>query len=165
MGSLLVEMRFTLAGVLLGTGLILTAVLTQIDLVRLNLNLLEFLHRREADDILTGLTLMLAGLTVDRLLSRNRRRRRQRDEIEAQKIRTHKATMRTVQDIVNNFLNNLMLFEMPAKDNMPHGSLDTVEELIHHTAQQLRSLGDLESVEETSLAAGIGIKYPRSEAV
>src|ERR1017187_8474007 len=100
MGSLLIEMRFTLAGGLLGTGLILTAVFTQIDLVRLNLNLLEFIHRREVD-ILTGLTLMLAGLTVDRLLSHNRRTRRQRDEIEAQKIRPHKATMRTVQDIVN----------------------------------------------------------------
>jgi hypothetical protein len=161
MGNLLIEMRFTLAGVFLGTGLILSAVFTDIDLVRINLNLLEFVHRREVDDLLTGLALMLAGLAVDRLLSRNRRRRRQHAEIEAQKIRTHKATMRTVQDIVNNFLNNLMLFEMPAKDNMPPGSLDTVEELIQHTARQLRSLGDLESVVETSLAAGIGIEYPQ----
>jgi hypothetical protein len=162
MGSFWIEMRFTLAGVLLGTGLILTAVFTKIDLVRLNLNLLESLHQREVDDMLTGLALMLAGLIVDSLLSRNRVRRRQQAEIEAQKIRTHKATMRTVQDIVNNFLNNLMLFEMPAKGNLPDGSLDTVEELIQHTANQLRSLGDLESVVETPLAVGMGIEYPRS---
>ncbi len=162
MGKFLIEMRFTLAGVSLGTGLILTAVFTKIDLVRLNLNLLESLHQREVDDMLTGVGLMLAGLIVDHLLSRNRMRRRQQTEIEAQEIRTHKATMRTVQDIVNNFLNNLMLFEMPSKGNLPDGSLDTVEELIQHTAKQLRSLGDLESVVETRLAVGIGIEYPRS---
>ena len=32
--------------------------------------------------------------------------------------------------IVNNFLNNLMLFEMPAQDDASHGSLNTIEELI-----------------------------------
>lgn len=66
--------------------------------------------------------------------------------------------MRTVQDIVNNFLNNLMLFEIPAKDD---GSSDTMEELIQHTSQQLRSLGNVESVVEETLAVGIGIEYPR----
>ena len=162
MRNILNEFRFTSIGVLVGLGLILTATLTSIDLVRLNLKLLDFLERREADDILSGLTLMLAGLTIDRMLSRRRRRRLRQAEIEAQKLRTHRATMRTVQDIVNNFLNSLMLFEMPARGDMRDSSFDTIEELIQHTSQQLRSLGDLETIVETSLAVGIGTKYPES---
>lgn len=143
-------------------GLILTAALTTIDPVQLNLKLLSLIQREEVDDILSALTLVLVGLAIDRFLTRNKRRRLQQAEIEAQKLRTHRATMRTVQDIVNNFLNNLMLFEIPAKGDMPPGSVATVEGLIQHTSRQLRSLGDLESVVETSLAVGAGIAYPQS---
>jgi hypothetical protein len=73
--------------------------------------------------------------------------------------------MRTVHDIVNNFLNNLMLFEIPAKDDAPHHSLGTIEELIQHTSQELRALGDVESVVEQSLAIGVGINYSRKTLV
>jgi hypothetical protein len=156
--NVLREIRFTVGGAVLGFGLILTAALTNIDLVKLNLKFLENIERHHRDNMLIGATLVLVGLTIDRVLSRQRRRKRQQDEIEALRLRTLKATMRTVHDIVNNFLNNLMLFEIPAKDD---GSFDTMEELIQHTSHQLRSLGDVESVVEQSLAVGIGIKYPR----
>ena len=156
--NVLREIRFTAGGAVLGVGLILTAALTNIDLVKLNLKFLESVERHQLDDMLIGVTFILVGLIIDRILSRLRRRKRQQDEIEALRLRTLKATMRTVQDIVNNFLNNLMLFEIPAKDD---GSSDTMEELIQHTSQQLRSLGNVESVVEETLAVGIGIEYPR----
>ena len=156
MASILSEIRFTIVGAVLGIGLMLIAALTKIDLVKLNL---KFLERHELDDMLVGVTFILVGLAIDRVLSRQSRRKRRQDEIEAQKLRTLKATMRTVQDIVNNFLNNLMLFEIPTKADMPHGSMDTMEELIQHTSQQLRALGDVESVVEQSLAIGVGIEY------
>jgi hypothetical protein len=156
--NVLREIRFTVVGVVLSVGLVLTSVLTHIDLVKLNLKFLENIERHHWDNMLIGVTFILVGLTIDRVLSRQKRRKRQQDEIEALRLRTLKATMRTVHDIVNNFLNNLMLFEIPAKDD---GSFETMEELIQHTSQQLRSLGDVESVVEQSLAVGIGIQYPR----
>jgi len=162
MGKALTEMRFTAIGAVLGVGLMLTAAWTNIDLVKLNLTFLESVKRHRWDDILTGLTLIAVGFIIDRILSRQRKLRRQHDEIEAQRLRTLKATMRTVQDIVNNFLNNLMLFEIPAQADMPHGSPGTIEELIQHTAQELRALGDVESVVEQSLAIGVGIQYPQN---
>jgi len=157
-GSFLIEIRFAVIGAIVGVGLILFSVLTHIDLIKLNLKFLETIERHQWDNMLIGVTLVLVGLTIDRILSRQRRRKRQQDEIEALRLRTLQATMRTVQDIVNNFLNNLMLFEIPAKGD---GSSDTMEELIQNTAQQLRSLGDVESVVEQTLAVGIGIEYPR----
>ena len=159
---ILKEMRFTAAAAVLGIALILTAALTNIDLVKLNLKLLDGIEKNEVDDIVSSLTLIFVGLTMDRVFSHQRRLRRQHAEIEAQKLRTLKATMRTVQDIVNNFLNTLMLFEIAANGDMPHGSLETIEELIQDTSQKLKALGDLDSVVENSLAVGIGIEYPHS---
>jgi hypothetical protein len=163
--NVLREIRFTLLGAALGVGLVLTAALTRIDLVKLNLKFLESVERHKLDDMLTGVTLVLMGLIIDRVLSLQRKRKRQRDEIEALRLRTLRATMRTVHDIVNNFLNNLMLFEIPAKDDAPHHSLGTIEELIQHTSQELRALGDVESVVEQSLAIGVGINYSRKTLV
>ena len=42
---------------------------------------------------------------------------------------------------------------------MPAGSLDPVEELIQQTHQKIKTLGDLESVQEKPLASGVGIEY------
>jgi hypothetical protein len=155
--NILSELRFTIVGAVLGIGLILTSALTNFDLVRVNLKLLEGIQSHEVDDIACGIMLGVVGLAIDRVLSRQRKRRRQQAEIEAQKLRTLKATMRTVHDIVNNFLNCVMLFEMPAK-----GDMDTIEELIRETSERLKALGDLDSVVEMPLAVGIGIEYPRT---
>jgi hypothetical protein len=161
MENILTELRFTAIGAFLAIGLATIEILTNIDIVKIDLVFLESIERHRADDILCGITLVIVGLAIDRVLSHQRRRKRQQDEIEAQRLRTLKATMRTVHDIVNNFLNNLMLFEIPAQDDAPHSSLNTIEELIQHTSQELRALGDVESVVEQSLAIGIGIDYPR----
>jgi hypothetical protein len=107
------------------------------------------------DDILSGSALIAAGLTLDRFY----RRKRHKAEIEEQKLRTLRATMRTVQDIVNNFLGNLMVFELAANAVMPKGSLDGLEDLIQQTSRKLKALGDLQSVQEKALAIGIGIEF------
>ena len=121
--------------------------LTDMDLVKLNLKLLDGMEKHKVDDVMTGLTIIFIGLlAIDRVLSRRRKQKYHQAEIEAQKLRTLKATMRTVQDIVNNFLNSRLLFEIPAKAIMPLGSFETIEELIHDTYQKLKALGDLESV-------------------
>jgi hypothetical protein len=161
MRTILNEMRLTIVGAVLGIALILTA-LADIDLVKLDLKLLDGIEKHQVDDVLVGLTLIFVGLVIDRVLSRRRKQKYHQAEIEAQRLRTLKATMRTVQDIVNNFLNSLLLFEIPAKDVISRGSLDTIEELIQDTYQKLKALGDLESVREIPIATGVGIEYAQS---
>lgn len=84
--NVLREIRFTAGGAVLGVGLILTAALTNIDLVKLNLKFLESVERHQLDDMLIGVTFILVGLIIDRILSRLRRRKRQQDEIEALRL-------------------------------------------------------------------------------
>jgi hypothetical protein len=161
--KMLKDLRVTLIAAALAATMILSAAWGNIDLVKLNLRFLEGIERHEADDLVSGFLLILAAIIIDRVLCHRRKRREA--EVQAEKLRTLKATMRTVQDIVNNFLNNLMVFELEAAATMPSESVDQLERLIHETSAKLKSLGNLTSVEEKPLAAGVGIAYPDDSRV
>jgi hypothetical protein len=149
------DMRVTMVAGVLAIAMIVTAMLTNFDVVKLNLKFLNSIEKFEFDDVLCGLVLIFVAMGIDRALLR----RRQRSEIEARELKTLKATMRTVQHIVNNFLNNMVLFQIEADAVMPRGFCDPLGELIQQTAQELKTLGDLESIRESHLATGGGIEY------
>jgi hypothetical protein len=153
--KILKDMRVTMVAAVLATAMIVTAALTNFDVVKLNLKFLNTIEQFEFDDVLSGLVLIFVAMAVDRALLR----RRQRREVEARELQTLKATMRTVQHIVNNFMNNMVLFQIEADAVMPRGFCDPLGELIQETAQKLKTLGDVKSVRETPLAMGAGIEY------
>jgi PAS domain S-box-containing protein len=84
------------------------------------------------------------------------------DEIQLQRLRVFKATMRTVQDIVNNLLNGLQLVHLEAEGHVPAEVLDLVDRTIQEAAVKLKALGDLETVTEKEMRLGPGIDYPGS---
>jgi len=84
------------------------------------------------------------------------------DEIQLQRLRVFKATMRTVQDIVNNLLNSLLLVHHEAEGQLPDEMLTVVDRMIQEAAARLKSLGDLETVREKEMVIGLGIEYPES---
>lgn len=89
-------------------------------------------------------------------------------EVQAERLKILRATMRTVQDIVGNFLNKLYLFkiEIEAKDALPPETLELMESIIHETSGQLVKLGDLDTVKEKELAGGtIGIDFESSDLI
>ena len=88
--------------------------------------------------------------------------KRLNDEIQLQRLRVFKATMRTVQDIVNNLLNGLQLVHLEAEGHVPAEVLEVVDRAIQEAAVKLKALGDLETVTEKDMAAGLGIDYPGS---
>ena len=84
------------------------------------------------------------------------------DEIQLQRLRVFKATMRTVQDIVNNLLNGLQLVRLEAGSQLPAEMLTLIDQMIQEASVKLRALGDLETVKEREMAVGLGIDYPGS---
>ncbi len=83
-------------------------------------------------------------------------------EIQEERLKVLKATMRTVQDIMGNFLNNLQLFQMEAeaKNALKPESLELMSSIIQDTSSRLTKLGDLESIHEKPMAGGtVGIDY------
>jgi PAS domain S-box-containing protein len=88
--------------------------------------------------------------------------RRLNDEIQLQRLRIFKATMRTVQDILNNFLNSLQLVHLEAEGELPAEMLTMVNRMIQEAALKLRAPGDLETIKEREMVTGLGIDYPGS---
>ena len=86
------------------------------------------------------------------------------DEIQLQRLRVFRATMRTVQDIVNNLLGGLQLAHLEAEGQLPSEMLTLVDRIIQQAAARLKSLGDLETVREKEMVIGLGIDYPDSAA-
>jgi PAS domain S-box-containing protein len=84
------------------------------------------------------------------------------DEIQLQRLRVFKATIRTVQDIVNNLLNTFQLVRLEAEDQFPSEMLTLVDQMIQEAAVKLKTLGDLETVQEKEMIIGLGIEYPGS---
>ncbi|MQA29848.1 MAG: PAS domain S-box protein [Luteitalea sp.] len=82
------------------------------------------------------------------------------DEIQLQRLRVFKATMTTVQDIVNNLLNGLQLVHIEAEGQLSAEMQTLFDRMIQEAAAKLKTLGDLETVKEKELAIGLGIEYP-----
>jgi PAS domain S-box-containing protein len=84
------------------------------------------------------------------------------DEIRRQRLRVFKATIRTVQDIVNNLLNSFQLVRLEGEGYLPAELLTLVDGMIEEASIRLRTLGDLETVSEREMEMGLGIDYPGS---
>ena len=106
---------------------------------------------------------IVGAATIARDITSRRKARaelkRLNDEIELQRLRVFKATMRTVQDIVNNLLNGLQLVQLEAEGE-PAEMQSQVDGVIREAATKLKALGDLETIKEKEMAAGLGIDYP-----
>ena len=130
---------------------------TGVEIFESIIELLERLEFYEIDEITVGLILVLVGVTIDSLSIKRQRERRV--EIFQQRLRVLHATMRTVQDIVGNFLNQLQLFRMQAETckDFPPESVRELDSMIHETASRLKAIGDLESTPEKEISAGLTI--------
>jgi hypothetical protein len=155
----------TIVGVLLGAAL-LVAVFGNINVFNVRIPGLDRIQKDEVDELVVALMLITVGICVD-LFWRRRMRKQEaavrarlyQAEIQAQRLRVLKATMRTVQDIVGNFLQGMQVFLLNAPASMPEKSLAIVDDLIQDTAGKLRALGNLESTPEKEIAVGVAIDY------
>jgi PAS domain S-box-containing protein len=82
------------------------------------------------------------------------------DDLQLQRLRVFKATIRTVQDIVNNMLNSFQLFRLEGQGQLPTEMLTLVDQMVHEASVKLKTLGDLDVVNEKEMAIGTGIDYP-----
>ena len=147
---------FVCIALLLAVSILAGSLFWNLDLFDLGLREILRIENNKWDEFASAFVLIITGLVIDQL--REQRVARRRSEIEQQRLRVLKATMRTVQDIVNNFLNNIQLFRMEAEDGpLSVESLKLFDDLINETAEKLKALGDSELVIEYRMASGIGI--------
>jgi len=141
---------------LIAASILIAIFFTNLNLFDLGLNEVLRMENDKVDEIATAALLIVIGLGID--LVRARRVARRHAEINEQRLCVLQATMRTMHDLVSNFLNNMQLFRMEAEDGaLSVESLELFDELIYGTAAKLKALGNSESVVEYEMASGVGI--------
>ncbi len=86
--------------------------------------------------------------------------KRLNDDIQIQRLRVFKATIRTVQDIVNNLLNGFQVVRFEGEGHLPPELLTLVDQMVKEAGVKLKTLGDMETVNEKEMTVGTGIDYP-----
>lgn len=85
---------------------------------------------------------------------------RLQEEVQRQRMRVFRATMTSVHDIVNNFLNNLQLVRLEAADGrLSAEMLDTFDQIMAETSAHLQRLSDQQQLHEKEMGIGFGIEY------
>ena len=79
--------------------------------------------------------------------------------LQAERLRVVQVTMRTVQDVVNNCLNQLQLLRLSAEGRVPEESLVLFDRAIHETSAKLRAMADVKAFTEKQMAAGPGLDF------
>ncbi len=83
-------------------------------------------------------------------------------QLQAERLRVVHLTMRTVQDIVNNCLNQLQLLRLHAEGHVPHESLASFDDAIDTAAAELQALGELKVFAEKAMDIGPGVDWTKS---
>lgn len=129
--------------------------------------LLNKLEQHEADEIALSAFLISIGLVIDLFILKKNREKH--ITVQKHRLRVLKSTMTTVQEIVNNFLDNIQLFRMEAEEKaaLDPESVQLIDFAIFEIADKLRRIGDLESVPERRGPGGIyqidiGVGQPNS---
>src|SRR4029434_3845509 len=81
-------------------------------------------------------------------------RMQQEPLLQAERLRVVQVTMRTVQDVVNNCLNQLQVLRISAEGHVPQESLHLFDEAIHDASAKLRAMADVKTFTEKRMAIG-----------
>jgi len=115
------------------------------------LALLSKFEAVKAHEIILLALLLILGVAIDQ--TRNAVRYRSQRRLDGARLQVVKSTMATVQDIVNNALNNLIFIHIEAEKSqaLSQETLRTFENIITETAERLREINELEILEERNL--------------
>jgi hypothetical protein len=112
------------------------------------------IEQSEVGELAIAFLLVIPAFFVDRVVARQRAHESQ---LHAEQLRVLHATMRTVQDIVNNNLNQLQLLRMEAEGRVPDETLTQFDATIQDTAAQLTALGNMKVFAERTMESGPGL--------
>jgi hypothetical protein len=113
------------------------------------------IEQSEIGEVAIVFLLVIPAFFVDRIVARERAHEAQ---LQAEQLRVLRVTMRTVQDIVNNNLNQLQLLRLEAEGHVSEDTLTLFDDALRDTAAQLTALGNMEVFVETPMASGPGLR-------
>ncbi|MBU2511561.1 hypothetical protein KJ966_09480 [bacterium] len=151
----IIRYKASLMAVLVSMVIISLALFGQIEIFEHLIFVLEYCEKAELDELLLCAILILIGSVFDaRRLIKDKKHQLY---VEEQRLVVLQATMMTVQDIVNNFLNNLYIFKKEAENTsaLSPVSIERLNSMIFETSRKLKLIGDLKSTPEKHSPSGL----------
>lgn len=113
-------------------------------------NLVRFfasVEEYELDEIFMGFLVFLVFLTADLLIHQRNQK------IEAEKVKIYKAMIYSSHHIINNFLNQMLIFKMAAEDTpgFDQSILKLYDEIIADAKRQVEALTSITDVSEDAI--------------
>jgi hypothetical protein len=102
------------------------------------------------------LQLIIPAFFVDRVIARQKK---------AEQLRVLRVTMLTVQDIVNNNLNQLQVLRLEAEGHVPEETLTLFDDALRDTAARLSALANMEIFAEKPMAGAYGLDVSHAGTV
>jgi hypothetical protein len=152
--KLLRRFPYTSAALALAIMVFVVALLWNIDVFDLTNVVIPGIEPNEMDEVVTAFLLVVPAFFVDHLVARQRTHEA---HLLAEQLRVLHVTMRTVQDIVNNNLNQLQLLRLEAEGRVPEETLTLFDDALMDTAARLTALGNMEVFAEKPMASGLGL--------
>ena len=148
------ENKITLIGLLLSIFFWLIIVFFELDLFEIFLDLLERLEVYEIDEVFLPLGLFLMFAFYDQS------RKQQLQKIEIEKNNIYKAMLHSTHHVLNNFLNQMLLFRMEAEDvpSFPPEALDSYDNIMEDAKAQIEALGNVEIIDAASIISSVAPK-------
>jgi hypothetical protein len=146
---------WTLAALTVAAAALSAALVGHVNLIEWPVDLVARIEHDEVDEIVSVLLMVGGAFVLDQVLFT--RRVKSTTSLAAERLRVVQVTMTTVQDIVNNGLNQLELLRSDAEGHVPPESLALFDEAIRDTVSRLTALGNLQAYAEKQLVVGPGV--------
>jgi hypothetical protein len=147
---------FTSAAAGLAALILLATFGAGVDVIQLPMDWLKGIEASQVDEAVTAILLVIVGFFLDHL--RGGRLARRAVMLERERLRVVEVTMRTVQDIVNNCLNQLQLVRIEAEGHVADETLVLFDQSIQEAAAQLTTLSGLKVYAEQPMGMGPGLR-------
>ncbi len=144
----------TLFGFISAAVFFLLSLIFELDTFEALTGILAGLEEYETDELFLSLSLLCVFASLDAL------RRRRKRKVETEKLKIYKAMLSSTRHILNNFLNQMLLFKLTA-DRSPGFDpeiLQKYDKIIEDATAQIQALGELNEINESTIEASVNPK-------
>ncbi len=121
--------------------------ITQTDYLTAYIQFLTGLESRHLDTLVFPISILFAFSIAQLLINRRY------EIIEAERAEIYRAMLRSTHHVLNNFLNNMMLFKLTAEatPEFPRDIVDLFDQVIRDASAQVQSLSTIDKIDAESI--------------
>ncbi len=143
--------RLTLIGAAIAALIVVLSNMFELDPFDRLVELFESVEQYEIDEYFIAALVFLLFWLADLLLLKREQR------VEAEKIKIYKAMIFSTQHILNNFLNQMLLFKMAAEETpgFDQNVLNMYNKIISDTTEQIEALSSITEISEQNIKKAV----------